>query len=464
MNIVFFVALGIYLLIFLGISVWDVKGVKNFTDFAVAGRTQGTFAVTMTLLATMLGASTTIGITDTVYTDGLSGIWWMVCGAIGMILQSLLISGKVRETEADTLPDLARITVGKAAEMIIALVIVISWIGVIAGQLVALNSLVLFATGKSDIWIFILISAIVIIYTMLGGQSSVVRTDKLQAFVIVIGIILCIVYIYVVMGNDPSRVSDDIGTFSEGYSPLKYFNQLFVIGGVFFLGPDIISRNFISKDESIAKKSAMLAGIGLFIFSIFIGLIGMWAKNNIPVVDMKGSRVLFYVANMTPVFIRLPLIFGLLSAILSSTDTCIINASSIFVKDILKKDSVKAIRITVAVLGALATILAVSGRGDIMSLLSGAYSVYTPGVIFPLLIAILFYKKHGIKTALWVAAVIVGGLFGIAGTYFGELISRMALPGVFVENMTLVGMALSLVIALLSVRWKESDQSLSSSE
>ena len=435
MNIVFFVALGIYLLIFLGISVWDVKGVKNFTDFAVAGRTQGTFAVTMTLLATMLGASTTIGITDTVYTDGLSGIWWMVCGAIGMILQSLLISGKVRETEADTLPDLARITVGKAAEMIIALVIVISWIGVIAGQLVALNSLVLFATGKSDKWIFILISAIVIIYTMLGGQSSVVRTDKLQAFVIVIGIILCIVYIYVVMGNDPSRVSDDIGTFSEGYSPLKYFNQLFVIGGV-----------------------------GLFIFSIFIGLIGMWAKNNIPVVDMKGSRVLFYVANMTPIFIRLPLIFGLLSAILSSTDTCLINASSIFVKDILKKDSVKAIRITVAVLGALATILAVSGRGDIMSLLSGAYSVYTPGVIFPLLIAILFYKKHGIKTALWVAAVIVGGLFGIAGTYFGELISRMALPGVFVENMTLVGMALSLVIALLSVRWKESDQSLSSSE
>ncbi|MBQ2054258.1 MAG: hypothetical protein II492_04635, partial [Eubacterium sp.] len=194
MNYVFLIALGIYLLIFLIISLLDMKGIKTFTDYAVAGRVQGSFAVTMTLLATVVGASTTIGICDTVYSIGFPGIWWLAFGAIGLILQSVFISGKVRATEADTLPDLAKITVGRGAELIIALIIVISWIGVIASQLVAMNSLISFATGRSDTWLFVIVSAVVIIYTLIGGQSSVVKTDKLQFIIIIVSTVLCCAY------------------------------------------------------------------------------------------------------------------------------------------------------------------------------------------------------------------------------------------------------------------------------
>lgn len=451
MNTVFLIALGLYLLIFILISIFDLKKITSFTDYAVAGRIQGTFAVTMSLLATVIGASTTIGITDTVYGIGFPGIWWMAFGTIGLILQSIFISEKVRATEADTLPDLARITVGKSAEMIIALIIVISWIGVIAGQLVAMNSLISFATGKSDKWLFIIISIIVIIYTMIGGQSSVVKTDKLQLIVIILGIILCCGYLYLIRGGDTASVADNIELINENYRPMNLLNQFFVIGGVYFLGPDIISRNFISKDKTIAKKSAMIAGICLFIFSIFITLIGMWARYNITPEELADSKTLMYVANILPKFISVPLIFGLLSAILSSTDTCIINAASIFVKDILKKESVKYIRITVAVIGILATALAVLGRGDIMSLLSGAYSVYTPGIIFPLLIAILCHSKNGVKTGIWVTAVILGGLFGLVGTYFSSFLTSLNLPEMVSSNLTLIGMGVSLVVSLFSI-------------
>ena len=455
MNTVFLFALGLYLLIFILISIFDLKKITSFTDYAVAGRIQGTFAVTMSLLATVVGASTTIGITDTVYGIGFPGIWWLAFGAIGLILQSIFISKKVRETKADTLPDLARITVGKSAEMIIALIIVISWIGVIAGQLVAMNSLISFATGRNDKWLFVIVSIVVIAYTMIGGQTSVVKTDKLQFIVIVLGVILCCGYLYLVRGDDSSSVANNIQLINENYRPMNLLNQFFVIGGVYFLGPDIISRNFISKDETIAKESAMIAGICLFIFSIFITLIGMWARYNITPEDLGDSKTLMYIANILPKFISVPLIFGLLSAILSSTDTCIINASSIFVKDILKKESIKYIRITVAVIGIFATALAVLGRGDIMSLLSGAYSVYTPGIIFPLLIAILCYKKRTINKDLWLSAVILGGMFGVVGTYFGEWLGSLKLPTPVTDNLTLIGMGISLIISLISVKWNE---------
>jgi len=464
MNYVFLIALGIYLLIFLIISLLDMKGIKTFTDYAVAGRVQGSFAVTMTLLATVVGASTTIGICDTVYSIGFPGIWWLAFGAIGLILQSVFISGKVRATEADTLPDLAKITVGRGAELIIALIIVISWIGVIAGQLVAMNSLISFATGRSDTWLFVIVSAVVIIYTLIGGQSSVVKTDKLQFIIIIVSSVLCCAYLYLVKGDATGNVATNIELLNDNYTTRNLLTQFFVIGGVYFLGPDIISRNFISRDENTAKKSALIAGIGLFGFSLVITLIGMWIRYNVTPDQLADSKALMYIAGVLPKYISIPLIFGLLSAILSSTDTCIINASSIFVKDIMKRESVRDIRITVAVIGAIAIVLAVSGRGDIMSLLTGAYSVYTPGVIFPLLVAILSYRKNGVRPALWISAVIVGGLFGIAGTYFGNLLAELALPKMIIDNLTLIGMLLSLLLSLISVKWSSQNKMSSEEE
>ena len=64
-----------------------------------------------------------------------------------------------------------------------------------------------------------------------------------------------------------------------------------------------------------------------------------------------------------------------------------------FLKDIAKKESVTAVRITVAVIGVLAAGLAILGNGDIMTLLTGAYSIYTPGVIF------LFCHIHAYEEA-----------------------------------------------------------------
>ena len=157
MNSVFIVALAAYLIVFLVIGILDMRKTESFEDYAVAGRRQGTFAVSMTLLATVVGASTTIGIVDTVYSIGFPGIWWLLFGSIGLIAQSFVISEKVRDTGAATLPELAGMTVGKAAEFIIALVIVISWIGVIAGQMVAMNGIIALAIGRNSLFIQIFI-------------------------------------------------------------------------------------------------------------------------------------------------------------------------------------------------------------------------------------------------------------------------------------------------------------------
>lgn len=454
MNFTFLIALGIYLAVFAGISIYDLKKISGFNDYSVAGRSQGTFAVIMTLLATVVGASTTIGITDTVYCIGFPGIWWLMFGAIGLILQSLILSKRVRAMEADTLPDLAGKLVGKYAEIVLALIIVISWIGVIAGQLLAMNSLITYAIGRNSRVVFLIVSLIVICYTLAGGQLSVVKTDKVQLIIILSGIIISCIYLYFVKGGDMAGVTSGIELLNKDYKISNLFTQFFVIGGVYFLGPDIMSRNFLSKNESTAKRSALIAGLALACFSVLITMIGMWVRYNVTPAELGDSSALMYVVGILPKWISVILVFGLLSAILSSTDTCIINASTIFVKDILRKDSVAAVRVTVAVIGVIAFVLAALGRGDIMSLLTGAYSTYTPGVIFPLLVAILAHNKNGVRMGIWLIAVAAGGAVGILGSYFPSAFSKVGIPEAVLPYMTLIGMGLSLLISLASVRWK----------
>ena len=452
MDIFFTVVLFLYLAVFMLIGILDLRRVKSFTDYSVAGKSQSAFAVLMTLLATVIGASTTIGITDTVNSVGFPGIWWLMFGAIGLILQSFFISEKVRATGADTLPELAKILVGGAAEKLIAAVIVISWIGVIAGQLVAMNSLIVFATGKNSKLLFVIVSLIVVGYTLIGGQMSVVKTDKIQLIIILLGVVICCGYLYLIKGDASHEVLGNIELLNENYRPMNLLTQFFVIGGVYFLGPDIMSRNFIAKDEKTAKRSALISGMVLIAFSFIITLIGMWVRYNVTADELGDGKALMYVIGLLPKPVAILMIFGLLSAILSSTDTCIINASTIFVKDILGKENVSAVRITVAVMGVLATLLAVMGRGDIMSLLTGAYSIYTPGVIFPLLVAVLCYKKKEIRKWVWLLASVLGGLFGIAGTYFGTVLLAVGIPSTLLGYLSLIGMGVSLLVSLLSIK------------
>ncbi|MCR5420368.1 MAG: hypothetical protein K6E98_05140 [Lachnospiraceae bacterium] len=452
MNNFFLVALIIYLITVILIGVFDFKKIKSFTDFSVAGKNQNAFAVVMTLLATVVGASTTIGITDTVYKIGFPGIWWLAFGALGLILQSVFLSEKVRRINADTLPDLAGKIVGRPAEMLISLIIVISWVGVIAGQLAAMKSIITLALGRDNKAVFLTVVVIVILYTAIGGQMSVVRTDRLQLIIIITGVAAILFYLYFVKGGNTLDVINNIELLNADYKTTDLFNQLFVIGGVYFLGPDIMSRNFISKDEATAKKSAKVAGILLFGFSLMITFVGMWIRFNVTAEEMGENGALLYALTFLPKPVALLLLFGLLSAILSSTDTCIINASSIFVKDILKKDSVVSVRVAVMVFGGMALALVLLGRSDIMSLLSGAYSIYTPGVIFPLMIAILAYGKRKINVRLWLLSVITGGIFGITGAYFPNVILISGAPDIVVKNFTIIGMILSLIIAFMSVK------------
>jgi len=182
--------LGLMIIVFVMVSCLDYKKTRNFDDFVVAGRNQPGSFIVMSLMATMIGASATLGVADKAYSTGFPAFWWLLVGAVGLILQSVLLSEKIRAYDAYTLPDIARKTAGTEGQVLIAFIIMLSWTGIIAAQFVAFSAIISFISGNTNTTsLLIITSAAIIIYTAVGGQLSIIKTDAVQFVLLAAGMI-----------------------------------------------------------------------------------------------------------------------------------------------------------------------------------------------------------------------------------------------------------------------------------
>ena len=461
----------IYFFVLGFICIRDLFKVKNFDDYVVAGRKQSSPFVFMSLMATVLGASATVGIAARAESIGFAAFWWLAVGAIGFWFQAAFLSKPVHDLDVRTLPEIAEKTVGKTGRKLVALIIAVSWIGIIAAQFAAVAGFIGLVLGHDAGTQSVLITAvIVIVYTLLGGQLSVVRTDALQFGILTLGFFAAAVYLFggfsgaenaalqtaenlaassSTAGNAGLTTFGNFNLLNEKFGASDLAIMLFTIGGAYFLGPDVISRNLVAKDATSARKAVVAGSFAILAFSVIIVLLGMWAATYAPATAGSATNPLFRLASgVLPLPLAALLSVGLLSALLSSADTCLINSAAIFGSDILNTRRISVVRISVVAIGIIATYLALQGK-DIIGLLTMAYSVYTPGIVAPLAVAIIAHKKFKVKKTLWYAGVIIGGLFGFIPAILAST-AKIQSPA----YLPLVGIAISLAFALASLKKK----------
>ena len=468
----------IYFFVLGFICIRDLFKVKNFDDYVVAGRKQSSPFVFMSLMATVLGASATVGIAARAESIGFAAFWWLAVGAIGFWFQAAFLSKPVHDLDVRTLPEIAEKTVGKTGRKLVALIIAVSWIGIIAAQFAAVAGFIGLVLGHDAGTQSVLITAvIVIVYTLLGGQLSVVRTDALQFGILTLGFFAAAVYLFggfsgaenaalqaagnlvasnagltasnSTVGNAGLATFGNFNLLNEKFGASDLAIMLFTIGGAYFLGPDVISRNLVAKDATSARKAVVAGSFAILVFSVIIVLLGMWAATYAPATAGSATNPLFRLASgVLPLPLAALLSVGLLSALLSSADTCLINSAAIFGSDILNTRRISVVRISVVVIGIIATYLALQGK-DIIGLLTMAYSVYTPGIVAPLAVAIIAHKEFKVKKTLWYAGVIIGGLFGLIPAILAST-AKIQSPA----YLPLVGIAISLAFAFASLKKK----------
>lgn len=446
----------LYFLVLGFICIRDFFKVKNFDDYVVAGRKQNASFVFMSLMATVLGASATIGIAAKTSSIGFAAFWWLGVGAIGFWFQAAFLSKRIHDLDVRTLPEIAQKTVGGFGRKLVALIIAVSWIGIIAAQFAAVAGFISLVLGYDGGTTSVIITAVIIIlYTLIGGQLSVVRTDALQFVILSLGFVAAFVYLFCGSSSQETTLQMASTLSAQPFPKIEWLNEnfgivdlmlmLFTVGGAYFLGPDVISRNLVARDAMAAKKAVIAGSFAILIFSVMIVLLGMWTVTYIP---GNGNPLFKLASDVLPLPLAALLSVGLLSALISSADTCLINSAAIFGNDVLGTKRVSVVRILVIIVGLIAMLLALGGQ-DIIGLLTLAYSVYTPGIVAPLAVAIIANRKFDIVKPLWYAGVCVGGLFGLVPAILLAA-AKLQTPAYLPH----IGIALSLVLALLSLRRK----------
>jgi SSS family solute:Na+ symporter len=419
------VIIVVYTLALMGVALGARKKAGSQNGFFVAQCQGGTAFITGSFVATAVGGSATVGMAGLGFGQGLTGVWWLLVGSVGLVLLGAFFARKVRRTALYTLPELMEKQYGRQVSLAASILIVIAWIGVVAGQIVAAGTILsILGVGSGALWM-VVFTAIVIAYTVIGGQLSVIRTDLFQAAVICLAIFGTLGLLLPQIGGlGGLRFSLPQDFFSFPVSPQfdwKALLSLFIlVGATYVVGPDMYTRLLCARDERTAQKAPFLSASAFVPLAFAIVLIGMAARVLYPQISPEQAFPQVIGAVLPPWMGGLVLA-ALVAALMSSADTCLLSQGVILTQDIIKrfipslseKRTLLLTRLNIIVLGLLALGLAMVLKGVISSLLF-AYTIFTCGLVAPVIAG--FYRERLKVTAPGaLAALIGGGLIGLLG-------------------------------------------------
>ena len=411
-------ALIIYLVVLIAIAVRSARRVKDIPDFFVARKGASAKAVAGSLVATILGGSAVIGAVDSGAKLGGAASWFMLVGALGL-LALIPFAGRAYEHGKYSLPDLVENLYGKGPRMVATIVIPIAWTGIVAAQIIAAAKLLMTFTSLGYMTAAIVSAVVFTGYTLAGGQLSILRTDFMQACLIIVGLLLLAGFALFggVSGAEaPASLSSILQgapefPFNKNFTPLDLYLLILTYGTTYTAGPDIYSRVFCAKDTATAKKAIAMAACTLIPVAFVIGFLAVYGVSLGSMGDFVQSARITAIADAVLPSALLPLFaLALLSVVLSSADTTLLS-SSVIINGLCRKPSLLQARIMILMNGLLALMLALVFT-DIIGTLLLALAVYAGAFTVPILWGLLGLQA---KPKFVGAAIIAGGILALSG-------------------------------------------------
>lgn len=437
MGLQFFMTLlSLLIVCYLALLLWfGIRGNtkdRTLSGLLTTGGTTSAALCVLSLVSTIIGGSATLGIGGLAQKIGPAAFWWLGVGTIGLFLHGLFVAPVIRRTKAMTLPHLLGSLAGENAERWAGFIIAVSWAAVTAAQFTALHSLLLSIVGgmKAEI-LYAALAGGIILHTAAGGQRGVIRTDALQAILLLVGFLLAGAWC---LFDRPGAVAAlPKVPFTDAFGFTDWLKMMILVGITFVIGPDMFSRTFAAKDARSARAAAFAAAPVLALFGVIVTMLALLNIDaKAPITDWLSPD------SPLPMLLQVMLALGLVSALSGSADTLLLSAAGILEKDVCGRERAGAVRLWAVLLGTLA-LASAWFSGNIIGLLLNAYSLFVPGVAAPFLFLVAG-RLRSADPKVWLSGAVAGGILGLVGNLTGE------------NAWTFAGIAVSSAGSLLAVR------------
>ncbi|KAM9803946.1 high-affinity choline transporter 1-like [Neosynchiropus ocellatus] len=427
LNVPGLIATIVFYLLVLGIGIWaSIKSKRDETqtqaahaDMALLGDRKISLVVGIfTTTATWVGGTFIIGTAETVYDPKLGLIWAVmpVAATVAFIVGGLFFAVPMRERKFVTMMDPFQIKYGNKMSALLSMAPLMSEIVWITSTLISLGvtmSVILDLSYAICIWIS---AGVAITYTLLGGLYSVAYTDIIQLVLIFITSWLCIPFIFTNQSSVDITTTSFNGTFQPpwvgsltGTTAWRWLDTflLLSIGDIGF--QDFHQRTLSASSSYTAKLRCYAAAFLIPTFGIPPVLIGAVAASTdwnqttygLPPPHERGQTGLILplaLQHLTPPFISVVGIGAVAAAVMSSTDSALLSAASIFSSNIYRKilrtkasenEMRWVIRASVVLFGLAGTSLSFLHAGVMAFWILGGEIAYI--LMLPQLVAVLFF-------------------------------------------------------------------------
>jgi len=449
-----------YLVLMIAIGIYASRQQDSVEDYFVAGGKLGSVSIACLWLASWVGGAAIVGGTTKAFEFGISGGWYTTCMMIGCLLFGFFFAVRVKrkgnEHQLLTYPDFIETRYDSRTRIVATITTIIAYIGYSAGQLAAAGAVLSTLLGWDYSSSLLLASSIIVVYTATGGFLAVTYTDWVQITLLLVGVVIVGIPIAIANGGTWEAFTTQL---PQGhFDPIGWGLPTMLALGVsiplsFFVAMDGYTRMFAAKDETVAKRGTYLAALLLVPLVIGSTWLGLTAAVLYPGVDSGGDILSRLIIDIFPVGLKGLLLVGLLAALMSTADICILTAAANGSRDIYQRymnpnvEPKKLFRISMYLAGivGMASGLMAWQMQDVVGILLLAFTVNAAALFVPT-IAMVTMNTVNTDAAFWsisLALVTVIAWYGASVANLAPVFQNDPLwPGLLVSVVVFCGISL----------------------
>src|ERR671920_847825 len=321
---------------------------KSSKRFMIAGKSLPLFFVGTMLAAQSIDGNSSLGNVSLVYQFGFwAGAAIPIGLGVCLILTGTVYGKRLNKMAMLTLPDFYYRRFGNAAEGISGILMMISFIVLVAGNFAASGFILSTVLEIDFIWAMLLAAIIVLIYTYAGGLFSSAYTDIFQIYLAIGAFWAAFIFFAAgaagvdfstILGNAPPGYLDLSGLTDMGNGALINWASILALGLGDIVALDFMERVFAAKDPKTASRGAYW-GAGLTLFTVIpTSMLGIVALFFLPNLEDPFTAYPTLAINHLPYPIGVALLMGVLGASMSTANGGLLAISSVVSRNIIQRD------------------------------------------------------------------------------------------------------------------------------